>query len=95
MFDSNNSGVGEVKLIFLFVVIVMILDDDYLGIFYFEEKEMNVSEVIGEVEIKVVRLSGVRGTVRVFYYIIDGSVKKGRDFDIIDIEVIFYNDEIE
>lgn len=55
MFDSNNSGAGEVKLIPPFVATVMILDDDHPGIFHFEEKEMNVPEAIGEVEIKVVR----------------------------------------
>ncbi|XP_065944962.1 sodium/calcium exchanger 3 isoform X2 [Magallana gigas] len=95
MFDSNNSGAGEVKLIPPFVATVMILDDDHPGIFHFEEKEMNVPEAIGEVEIKVVRSSGARGTVRVPYYTTDGSAKKGRDFDTTDTEVIFHNDETE
>lgn len=95
MFDSNNSGAGEVKLIPPFVATVMILDDDHPGIFHFEEKEMNVPEAIGEVEIKVVRSSGARGTVRVPYHTTDGSAKKGRDFDTTDTEVIFHNDETE
>lgn len=94
MFDSN-SGAGEVKLVPPFVATVMILDDDHPGIFHFEEKEMNVPEAIGEVEIKVVRSSGARGTVRVPYHTTDGSAKKGRDFETTDTEVVFHNDETE
>lgn len=95
MFDSNNSDAGEVKLVPPFVATVMILDDDHPGIFHFEEKEMNVPEAIGEVEIKVVRSSGARGTVRVPYHTTDGSAKKGRDFETTDTEVVFHNDETE
>lgn len=95
MFDSNSSGAGEVKLVPPFVATVMILDDDHPGIFHFEEKEMNVPEAIGEVEIKVVRSSGARGTVRVPYHTTDGSAKKGRDFETTDTEIVFTNDETE
>ena len=95
MFDSNNSGASEVKLVPPFVATVMILDDDYPGIFHFEEKEMNVPEAIGEVEIKVVRSSGARGTVRVPYHTTDGSAKKGRDFETTGTEIVFTNDETE
>ncbi|XP_062596962.1 sodium/calcium exchanger 3-like isoform X1 [Saccostrea cucullata] len=95
MFDSNNTDACEVKLVPPFVATVMILDDDHPGIFHFEEKELNVPEAIGEVEIKVVRSSGARGTVRVPYHTTDGSAKKGRDFETTDTDVIFHNDETE
>ncbi|XP_048732441.1 sodium/calcium exchanger 3-like isoform X3 [Ostrea edulis] len=95
MFDSNSTAASEVKLVPPFVATVMILDDDHPGIFHFEEKETNVPEAIGEVEMKVVRSSGARGTVRVPYHTTDGSAKRGRDFETTGTEIIFNNDETE
>lgn len=78
-----------------FLATVMILDDDHPGIFHFEEKDMRVSEAIGEVEVKVVRSSGARGTVKVPYSTSDGTAKGGKDYEPVQDEVMFSNDETE
>lgn len=94
MFEANNNG-AIAKLGTPFLATVMILDDDHPGIFHFEEKEMRVSEAVGEVEIKVVRSSGARGTVKVPYSTSDGSAKAGKDYEPEQSELVFVNDETE
>lgn len=89
--DSN----AVLKLGTPFLATVMILDDDHPGIFHFEEKDMRVSEAIGEVSIKVKRSSGARGTVKVPYFTSDGSAKGGKDYDPVQADLIFTNDETE
>lgn len=78
-----------------FLATVMILDDDHPGIFHFEDKELRVSEAIGEVEIKVVRSSGARGTVKIPFKTIDGTAKAGKDYEAAEGNLIFVNDETE
>ncbi|XP_045175508.1 sodium/calcium exchanger 1-like isoform X3 [Mercenaria mercenaria] len=85
----------DVKLGTPFLATVMILDDDHPGIFHFEDKELRVSEAIGEVNIKVMRSSGARGTVKVPYFTKDGSAKGGKDYEPVQSELIFTNDETE
>lgn len=94
MYDSNTAS-AIAKLGTPFLATVMILDDDHPGIFHFEDKEMRVSEAVGEAGIKVVRSSGARGTVRVPYFTSDGSAKAGKDYEPIQSELIFTNDETE
>ena len=94
MFDSSDSK-EEAKLSTPFVATVMILDDDYPGVFHFAEKEMSIPEAIGEMEVKVTRSSGARGMVRVPYHAEDGSAKVGRDYEMTGHELIFANDETE
>uniref|UniRef100_A0A8C4WVS0 Solute carrier family 8 member 3 n=1 Tax=Eptatretus burgeri TaxID=7764 RepID=A0A8C4WVS0_EPTBU len=77
------------------VATVTIFDDDHAGIFTFEEKEMHVSESIGTMEARVLRMSGARGTVVVPYHTIDGTAKGGGDdYDDTFGELEFHNDEI-
>ncbi|KAL8589672.1 hypothetical protein ACOMHN_027180 [Nucella lapillus] len=78
-----------------FMATVMILDDDHPGIFHFEDKELTVTENIGELLIKVVRSSGARGCVAVPFHAVDGSAKAGKDYEILSGELYFENDETE
>ncbi|XP_053085428.1 sodium/calcium exchanger 1a isoform X3 [Pangasianodon hypophthalmus] len=74
---------------------VTIFDDDHAGIFMFEEPVMHVSESIGVMEVKVVRMSGARGVVVVPYKTIAGTAKGGgEDFEDTYGVLEFQNDEI-
>ncbi|XP_046696227.1 sodium/calcium exchanger 1a isoform X1 [Silurus meridionalis] len=74
---------------------VTIFDDDHAGIFTFEEPVMHVSESIGVMEVKVVRMSGARGVVVVPYKTIAGTAKGGgEDFEDTYGVLEFQNDEI-
>ncbi|XP_062845323.1 sodium/calcium exchanger 1a isoform X2 [Trichomycterus rosablanca] len=74
---------------------VTIFDDDHAGIFTFEEPVVNVSESIGVMEVKVVRMSGARGVVLVPYKTIEGTAKGGgEDFEDTYGVLEFQNDEI-
>ncbi|XP_053532660.1 sodium/calcium exchanger 1a isoform X2 [Ictalurus punctatus] len=73
---------------------VTIFDDDHSGIFMFEEPMMHVSESIGVMEVKVVRMSGARGVVVVPYKTIAGTAKGGgEDFEDTFGVLEFQNDE--
>lgn len=101
----SNLRVGDAEGMFLsdfkanlatpFMATVMILDDDHPGIFHFEDKELIVTENIGELLIKVVRSSGARGCVAVPFHAVDGTAKAGKDFEITSGELYFENDETE
>ncbi|XP_035825290.1 sodium/calcium exchanger 3-like [Aplysia californica] len=88
-------GDDNVQLVTPFMATVMILDDDHPGIFHFEDREMTITENIGEVLIKVCRASGARGCVRVPYHAVDGTAKAGKDYDVVSGEIFFENDEAE
>ena len=73
---------------------ITILDDDYPGIFTFEEQKHSVPEADGKVKLKVIRHTGARGTVRVPYYTIEGTAKGGgEDYEDAVGELEFENDE--
>lgn len=97
---TDASGLVEssedvVKLVNPSMATVMILDDDHPGIFHFEDREMTITENIGEVLVKVCRASGARGCVRVPYHAVDGTAKAGKDYDVVSGEIFFENDEAE
>ena len=94
MFESNSTD-AITKLGTPFIATVMILDDDHPGIFHYEEREIKVSEAVGEVEVKVMRSSGARGTVKVPFFSVDGTAKGGKDFEPLSGELTFHNDETE
>ncbi|TSL89900.1 Sodium/calcium exchanger 1 [Bagarius yarrelli] len=74
---------------------VTIFDDDHAGIFTFEEAVTHVSESVGVMEVKVVRMSGARGIVAVPYKTIPGTAKGGgEDFEDTYGVLEFQNDEI-
>merc|ERR1719228_2522390 len=56
---------------------IMILDDDHGGFFGFEESEAEITESVGTFELKIVRISGARGTVAIPYNTEDGTAKDG------------------
>ncbi|XP_042189555.1 sodium/calcium exchanger 1b isoform X2 [Callorhinchus milii] len=74
---------------------VTIFDDDHAGIFTFEEKAAHVSESVGVMEVKVLRMSGARGAVVLPYRTVEGSAHgSGVDFEDTYGELEFQNDEI-
>lgn len=72
---------------------IMILDDDHGGVFQFEEHEMEITESVGTLEIKVQRQSGARGKVAIPFATEEGTAKAGKDFEHIEGELIFNNEE--
>ena len=104
---SNQNGTGplgviteeertqKVSLISPFLATVMILDDDHSGIFNLAEKDVEIVESVGTYDFRVVRWSGARGRVAVPFRTIEGTAKKGKDYEDIQGEVIFENNEIE
>lgn len=76
------------------VATVTILDDDYPGIFTFEEEKHSVAEADGMIKLKVIRHTGARGTVRVPYHTVEGTAKGGgEDYEDAVGELEFMNDE--
>jgi len=74
---------------------IMILDDDHGGVFQFENTECEVVESVGTFELKVARMSGARGKVSIPYTTEEGTAKAGKDFDHVEGELIFCNEENE
>jgi len=74
---------------------VMILDDDHCGVFGFVDKTVEVVESIGCYELKVKRFSGSRGRVRVPYKTEDGTARAGKEYEHVEGELIFENNETE
>ncbi|XP_076313894.1 sodium/calcium exchanger 3-like isoform X2 [Tachypleus tridentatus] len=72
---------------------VMILDDDHSGIFAFPEMEHETSESVGIYALKVCRYSGARGTVIVPFRTVEGTGKKSRDFEELQGDLVFENNE--
>merc|ERR1719189_883347 len=74
---------------------IMILDDDHGGFFGFEESEAEITESVGTFELKIVRISGARGTVAIPYSTEEGTAKEGKDYEGIEGEVEFKNEETD
>ena len=72
---------------------IMILDDDHGGLFQFEEHEAEINESIGTFELTVVRASGARGKVALPYTTEEGTAKAGKDFEHVEGELIYNNEE--
>ncbi|XP_038623362.1 sodium/calcium exchanger 2 [Tachyglossus aculeatus] len=77
MFEPDAGGRPKGRLVAPLVATVTILDDDHAGIFAFADRRLRVSECAGAVEVRVVRGSGARGTVRLPYRTVDGSARGG------------------
>jgi len=74
---------------------IMILDDDHGGVFQFENHETEINESVGVYELKVARMSGARGKVAIPYTTEEGTAKAGKDFEHVEGELIFCNEENE
>eukprot|EP00794_Sanderia_malayensis_P019950 gene19950-21904_t len=87
--ESEEVSIGDPD-----TAVVTILDDDYPGVFTFEQENYDVMETIGTVSIKVIRLLGARSVVRVPYHTVEGSAKGGgEDYEDVAGEVEFRDEE--
>ncbi|XP_074662888.1 sodium/calcium exchanger 1-like [Tubulanus polymorphus] len=93
MFKDNPTE--KVQLVNPSQATVMILDDDHAGVFHFALTKTEVVESCGEAELTILRSSGARGRVILPYRTIDGSAKGGKDFETVDDEIVFENDETQ
>ncbi len=74
--------------------VITILDDDYPGVFTFEQESYEVMETIGTVSIKVIRLLGARSVVRIPYHTVEGTAKGGgEDYEDVTGEIEFRDEE--
>lgn len=90
-----NPNANDVLLATPSVATVMILDDDHGGIFAFTSKDHELCESVGIYELKVQRFSGARGKVLIPYWAEDGTAKAGKDYEPIQGELEFDNNESE
>merc|ERR1712066_775161 len=74
---------------------IMILDDDHGGVFQFENHEAEIVESIGTYELKVQRITGTRGKVAIPYTTEEGTAKAGKDYEHVEGELFFCNEEYE
>ncbi|KAF7259122.1 hypothetical protein EG68_03575 [Paragonimus skrjabini miyazakii] len=75
---------------------VMVLDDDHSGIFHFESDSVSIPESCAFAELKVMRVSGCRGIVRLPFHTIEGTAKGGgKDFEDAIGVLEFQNDQTE
>lgn len=75
---------------------IVILDDDYPGIFTFESESMAVPEADRLVKVRVTRNTGARGIVRIPYHTEEGTAKGGgEDYEDAVGELEFDNDETQ
>lgn len=73
---------------------ITVLDDDYPGIFTLEHARFEIMETIGVLSLRIVRLIGARGVIRVPYHTEEGTAKGGgEDFEDIVGEVEFLDEE--
>jgi len=94
---NGDSAKGPVKMELAapFVCTIMILDDDHGGIFSVGEKDIETVETIGMYEMKITRWSGARGRVTVPYHTEDGTAKAGKDYEHVEGELLFENNETD
>lgn len=75
---------------------IVILDDDYPGIFTFESESMVVPEADRVARVRVTRNTGARGIVRVPYHTEEGTAKGGgEDYEDAVGELEFDDDETQ
>ncbi|XP_013777864.1 sodium/calcium exchanger 3-like isoform X2 [Limulus polyphemus] len=98
-FGGMNGSLGRLRQCPLLqlaapsIATVMILDDDHSGVFGFSENQFEIAESSGTFDVPVCRYSGARGRVVVPFRTLDGSAKDGVDYESIEGEIIFDNNE--
>lgn len=86
--DNTIATIGEPEK-----ATITILDDDYPGVFTLEHEKFEIMETVGVMTLRVVRLIGARGIIRVPYHTEQGSAKGGgEDFED-SVGEIEFNDE--
>merc|ERR1711876_145041 len=93
--DGNVSKQPSIQLGTPHMATIMILDDDHGGLFGFENTETEIVESVGTYELKLCRMSGARGKVAVPYTTEEGTAKAGKDYEHVEGELIFCNEENE
>ena len=63
------------------------------GLFQLDSHEMEITESVGVLELKVNRQSGARGKVAIPFTTEEGTAKAGKDFEHVEGELIFANEE--
>ncbi|XP_076355472.1 sodium/calcium exchanger 1-like [Tachypleus tridentatus] len=76
------------------IATVMILDDDHSGVFAFNETHYETTESSGTCSIPVNRYNGARGRVVVPFRTLNGTAKAEVDYESIEGEIIFENNEL-
>uniref|UniRef100_A0A5K4ERZ8 Putative sodium/calcium exchanger n=1 Tax=Schistosoma mansoni TaxID=6183 RepID=A0A5K4ERZ8_SCHMA len=93
---KHSSTKIEPVLVDPMVATIMVLDDDHSGVFQFDVVDLTVSESCEYAEIKVQRVSGCRGVVRLPYQTVEGTAKGGgKDFEDMVGYIEFQNDQTE
>lgn len=73
---------------------ITVLDDDYPGVFTLEHEKFEVMETVGMLTLRIVRLIGARGIIKVPYHTEEGTAKGGgEDFEDIIGEIEFKDEE--
>ncbi|XP_077597254.1 sodium/calcium exchanger 2-like [Stigmatopora nigra] len=94
--EGGEEGPGtsvRARLVEPLVATVTILDDDHAGIFTFGQGVLRVSESTGTLALTVLRNSGSRGTVSLPYHTVDGSAKAGVDYQQVQGQLEFHNEQ--
>ena len=60
-----------------------------------EDHEAEIVESIGTYELKVQRITGTRGKVAIPYTTEEGTAKAGKDYEHVEGELFFCNEEYE
>jgi len=92
---EKPDGPVKMELSAPFVATIMILDDDHGGIFQVSDKDIEIVETVGTYELKITRWSGARGRVTLPYRTEDGTAKAGKDYEHVEGELIFENNETD
>ena len=73
---------------------ITVLDDDYPGVFTLEHAKFEIMETVGYLTLRIIRLIGARGVIRVPYHTEEGSARGGgEDFEDCIGEVEFQDEE--
>jgi len=92
---GKPDGPVKMELAPPYVATIMILDDDHGGVFQVGDKDIEIVETIGTYELKITRWSGARGRVTIPYHSEDGTAKAGKDYQSVEGELVFENNETE
>merc|ERR1712142_440054 len=92
---GKPDGPVKMELAPPYVATIMILDDDHGGVFQVGDKDIEIVETIGTYELKITRWSGARGRVTIPYHTEDGTAKSGKDYESVEGELVFENNETD